>query len=79
MPRPSFSTQLFTLWILIAVLCGLLSVAVWLMLSWALSERVVAAKQQAAAACTAVASPPPAMVQANKRLKTWRLCVQCRK
>jgi signal transduction histidine kinase len=56
MPRPSFSTQLLTLWILIAVLCGLLSVAVWLMLSSALSERVVAAKQQAAAACTAVAS-----------------------
>jgi signal transduction histidine kinase len=56
MPRPSFSTQLLTLWILIAVLCGLLSVAVWLMLSSALSERVVTAKQQAAAACTAVAS-----------------------
>ncbi|GGD77981.1 sensor histidine kinase [Caballeronia grimmiae] len=56
MPRPSFSTQLLTLWMLIAVLCGLLSVAVWLMLSSALSERVVAAKQQAAAACTAVAS-----------------------
>jgi signal transduction histidine kinase len=56
MPRPSFSTQLLTLWILIAALCGLLSVAVWLMLSSALSERVVAAKQQAAAACTAVAS-----------------------
>ncbi|MDR6390083.1 HAMP domain-containing sensor histidine kinase [Paraburkholderia phenoliruptrix] len=56
MPRPSFSTQLLTLWILIAVLCGLLSVAVWLMLSSALSERVVTARQQAAAACTAVAS-----------------------
>lgn len=56
MPRPSFSTQLLTLWMLIAVLCGLLSVAVWLMLSSALSERVVAARQQAAAACTAVAS-----------------------
>ncbi|WP_454723353.1 MULTISPECIES: sensor histidine kinase [Cupriavidus] len=56
MPRPSFSTQLLTLWILIAVLCGLLSVAVWLMLSSALGERVVTAKQQAAAACTAVAS-----------------------
>ncbi|MBW9102317.1 sensor histidine kinase [Paraburkholderia phenoliruptrix] len=56
MPRPSFSSQLLTLWILIAVLCGLLSVAVWLMLSSALSERVVAAKQQAEAACTAVAS-----------------------
>jgi signal transduction histidine kinase len=41
---------------LIAVLCGLLSVAVWLMLSSALNERVVAARQQAAAACTAVAS-----------------------
>ncbi|MDR5815978.1 HAMP domain-containing sensor histidine kinase [Caballeronia sp. LZ033] len=56
MPRPSFSTQLLTLWTLIAVLCGLLSVAVWLMLSSALGERVVTAKQQAAAACTAVAS-----------------------
>ncbi|MDQ7978863.1 HAMP domain-containing sensor histidine kinase [Paraburkholderia sp. SARCC-3016] len=56
MPRPSFSTQLLTLWTLIAALCGLLSVAVWLMLSSALSERVVAAKQQAVAACTAVAS-----------------------
>lgn len=56
MPKPSFSTQLLTLWILIAALCGLLSVAVWLMLSSALSERVGTAKQQAAAACTAVAS-----------------------
>ncbi|WP_250475518.1 HAMP domain-containing sensor histidine kinase [Caballeronia sp. GAFFF1] len=56
MPRPSFSTQLLTLWTLIAVLCGLLSVAVWLMLSSALGERVVTAKQQAEAACTAVAS-----------------------
>lgn len=56
MPRPSFSTQLLTLWILIAALCGLLSVAVWLMLSSVLSERVIATKQQAAAACTAVAS-----------------------
>ncbi|GAB7524356.1 sensor histidine kinase [Paraburkholderia sp. 2C] len=56
MPRPSFSTQLLALWILIAVLCGLLTIAVWLMLSSALNERVVAAKQQAAAACTAVAS-----------------------
>lgn len=56
MPRPSFSTQLLALWILITVLCALLSVAVWLMLSSALGERVGAAKQQAAAACTAVAS-----------------------
>ncbi|WP_144113978.1 sensor histidine kinase [Paraburkholderia sp. BCC1886] len=56
MPKPSFSTQLLALWTLIAALCGLLSVAVWLMLSSALGERVVAAKQQAAAACTAVAS-----------------------
>jgi signal transduction histidine kinase len=56
MPKPSFSTQLLALWILIAVLCGLLSGAVWLMLSSALGERVVAAKQQAAAACTASAS-----------------------
>lgn len=56
MPKPSFSTQLLALWILIAVLCGLLSAAVWLMLSSALGERVVAAEQQASAACTAVAS-----------------------
>ncbi|CAM2158815.1 histidine kinase (plasmid) [Pararobbsia alpina] len=56
MPRPSFSTQLLALWILIAVLCGLLSVAVWLMLSSALSERVDAARRQAATTCTAVAS-----------------------
>lgn len=56
MPRPSFSTQLFTLWILVAVLCGLLSAAVWLMLTSALGERVAAAKQQAAATCEAVAS-----------------------
>ncbi|WP_250517145.1 HAMP domain-containing sensor histidine kinase [Caballeronia sp. INDeC2] len=56
MPRPSFSTQLFALWILVAVLCGLLTAAVWLMLTSALGERVTAAKQQAAAACTAVAS-----------------------
>ena len=41
---------------LIAGLCGLLSVAVWLMMSSALGERVVAAKQQATAACMAVAS-----------------------
>jgi hypothetical protein len=39
MPRPSFSTQLLTLWIPIAVLCGLLSVAVWLMLSSAQRAR----------------------------------------
>jgi signal transduction histidine kinase len=56
MPRPSFSTQLFTLWLLVAVLCGLLSGAVWLTLSSALGERVVVAKEQAAAACEAVAS-----------------------
>lgn len=56
MPKPSFSTQLLTLWMLIAVLCGLLSVAVWVMVSSALGERVVSAKQQAAAACAAVAS-----------------------
>ncbi len=56
MPKPSFSTQLIGLWALIAVLCALLSTAVWLMLSSALGERVVAAKQQASAACTAVAS-----------------------
>jgi signal transduction histidine kinase len=56
MPRPSFSTQLFALWILVAILCGLLTAAVWLMLSSALSERVTLARQQAAAACTAVAS-----------------------
>jgi signal transduction histidine kinase len=56
MPRPSFSTQLFALWILVAILCGLLTAAVWLILSSALGERVTTAKQQAAAACTAVAS-----------------------
>ncbi|MEK6346537.1 MAG: HAMP domain-containing sensor histidine kinase [Burkholderia sp.] len=56
MPKPSFSTQLLALWALIAVLCGLLSVAVWLMLSSALGERVVAARQQASAACTALVS-----------------------
>jgi signal transduction histidine kinase len=56
MPRPSFSTQLFVLWILVACLCGLLTAAVWLVLSSAVGERVTTAKQQAAAACTAVAS-----------------------
>lgn len=56
MPKLSFSTQLLALWALIAGLCGLLSVAVWLMLSSALGERVVAARQQASAACTAVVS-----------------------
>src|SRR5690349_17569320 len=56
MPRPSFSTQLYVLWILVAILCGMLIVAVWLMLSSALGERVDAAKQQATATCTAVAS-----------------------
>ncbi|WP_413214432.1 sensor histidine kinase [Paraburkholderia kururiensis] len=55
-PRPSFATQLFALWMLVAILCGLLSAAVWLVLSSALGERVATAKQQAAAACTAVAS-----------------------
>jgi signal transduction histidine kinase len=56
MSRPSFSTQLFALWILVAVLFGLLTSAVWLMLSSALGERVGVARQQALAACTAVAS-----------------------
>jgi signal transduction histidine kinase len=56
MPKPSFSTQLFALWLLVAVLCGLLTAAVWLMLSSALGERVTTAKQQATAACTSVAS-----------------------
>lgn len=56
MPRPSFSTQLFALWLLVAGLCGLLTAVVWLMLSSALGERVSATKQEAVAACTAVAS-----------------------
>lgn len=56
MPRPSFSTQLYALWLLIAVLCGLLTATVWLMLSSALGERVADAKQQAATSCAAVAS-----------------------
>ena len=56
MPRPSFSTQLFALWILVAILCGLLTLAVWIMLSSALGQRVDDAKQHATAACTAVAS-----------------------
>jgi signal transduction histidine kinase len=56
MPRPSFSTQLSALWIIVAILCGLLSVAVWLVTSSALGERVETAKQQASATCTAVAS-----------------------
>lgn len=56
MPRPSFSTQLYALWILVAGLCILLIAAVWLMLSSALGERIADAKQQAVAACTAVAS-----------------------
>ncbi|BAN27587.1 integral membrane sensor signal transduction histidine kinase (plasmid) [Caballeronia insecticola] len=47
---------MFALWVLVAVLCGLLTAAVWLMLSSALGERVTAAKHQAAAACTAIAS-----------------------
>lgn len=56
MPRPSFSTQLYALWILVAILCSLLTAAVWLMLSSALGERVAAAKQQAIATCTVAAS-----------------------
>lgn len=56
MPRPSFSTQLYALWVLVAGLCVLLTAAVWLMLSSALGERINEAKQQALAACTAVAS-----------------------
>ncbi|WP_406868629.1 sensor histidine kinase [Paraburkholderia fungorum] len=56
MPRPSFSTQLYALWILIAILCSLLSATVWLMLSSALGERVADAKQQATMTCAAVAS-----------------------
>ena len=56
MNKPSFSTQLLALWILVAGLCGLLIAAVWLMFSSALSERVAAESQQASAACTAVAS-----------------------
>jgi len=56
MPRPSFSTQLYALWILVAILCGLLTAALWFMLSSALGERVDAAKQQGTAACSAVAS-----------------------
>ncbi|WP_118181185.1 sensor histidine kinase [Paraburkholderia phosphatilytica] len=56
MPRPSFSTQLYALWILVAILCSLLTAAVWLMLSSALGERVADAKQQAVSTCTAVAS-----------------------
>ncbi|OZI26283.1 two-component sensor histidine kinase [Bordetella genomosp. 9] len=56
MPRPSFSTQLVALWILVAGLCGLLGAAVWLMMSSALGERVAVARQQAYAACAAVAA-----------------------
>ncbi|WP_322033862.1 HAMP domain-containing sensor histidine kinase [Paraburkholderia sp. J76] len=56
MPRPSFSTQLYVLWILVAILCSLLTGVVWLVLSSALGERVTVAKQQAAATCMAVAS-----------------------
>jgi signal transduction histidine kinase len=56
MPKPSFSAQLLALWALVAVLCGLLSAAVWLTLSSALGERVSVAKQGAAVACMAVAS-----------------------
>ncbi|CAM3654221.1 histidine kinase [Bordetella sputigena] len=56
MPRPSFSTQLVALWILVAGLCGLLGAAVWLMLSSALDERVAVARQQSYAACAAVAA-----------------------
>ncbi|KRE89498.1 histidine kinase [Frateuria sp. Soil773] len=56
MPKPSFTTQLSALWILVAVLCGLLTVAVWLMLSSALGDRIAARQQAASAACTAVAS-----------------------
>ncbi|MBB3258498.1 signal transduction histidine kinase [Paraburkholderia bannensis] len=63
MPRPSFSTQLFALWILVAVLCGLLAASVWLVLSSALGERVEAARQQAAAACAAVAARYDASMQ----------------
>ena len=39
MPRPPFSTQLLALLIVVAILCGLLMAAVWLMLSSALGER----------------------------------------
>lgn len=63
MPRPPFSTQLLTLWILVTILCGLLTAAVWLMLSSALGERVTAARRQASAACTAVAAHYDASMQ----------------
>ncbi|NIE65202.1 HAMP domain-containing sensor histidine kinase [Burkholderia sp. Ax-1719] len=63
MPRHSFATQLFALWILVAMLCGLLAASVWLALSSALGERVESARQQAAAACVAVASRYDASMQ----------------
>lgn len=63
MPRPSFSTQLFVLWILVAVLCGLLALSVWLVLSSALGERVETARRQAASACSAAASRYDASMQ----------------
>ncbi|KHJ63384.1 histidine kinase, partial [Burkholderia glumae] len=56
MPRLPFSTQIVALWILVAVLCSLLTAAVWLMLSSALGERVALGTQQASAACATVAS-----------------------
>lgn len=63
MARPSFSTQLLTFWILVTILCGLLMAAVWLMLSSALDERVMAARRQASAACAAVAAHYDASMQ----------------
>ncbi|ALK34946.1 sensor histidine kinase [Burkholderia plantarii] len=56
MPRLPFSTQIVALWILVAVLCSLLTAAVWLMLSSALGERVAFGTQQASAACATIAS-----------------------
>ncbi len=50
MSRPSFSTQLFALWILVAVLFGLLTSAVVYAFSSALGERVGVKRQQALAA-----------------------------
>lgn len=63
MPRPTFSTQLLALWILVTILCALLTAAVWLMQSLAVGERVTAARRQATSACTAVAARYDASMQ----------------
>lgn len=56
MKRLSFSTQLATLWTMVAAICSALVAVVWFMATSAESRQITDAKQQATSACTAVAS-----------------------